>query len=59
MPEVYLWIQIQVSLRCPFKKNMLLEVIDKYRVSHMRVGKISEVVRGGENAVFDRIHRSL
>lgn len=24
---------------------MLVEVIDKYRVSNMRVGKISEVVR--------------
>jgi len=33
-----------MSLRCSFKKNMMLEVIDKYRVSNMRVGKISEVV---------------
>ncbi|CAF3101018.1 unnamed protein product [Rotaria sp. Silwood2] len=38
--------KIQLSLRCPFKKNMLVEVIDKFRVSHMRVGKISEVIGG-------------
>ncbi len=25
---------------------MLVEVIDKFRVSHMRVGKISEVIGG-------------
>jgi hypothetical protein len=35
---------MQSSLRCPFKRNMIVEVIDKYRVSNMRVGKISEVV---------------
>ncbi|CAF1067877.1 unnamed protein product, partial [Didymodactylos carnosus] len=38
--------KIQDSLRCPFKKNMVLEVIDKYRVSRMRVGKISDVIGG-------------
>jgi hypothetical protein len=37
-------VKIQMSLRCSFKKNMLVEVINKYRVSQMRVGKISEVV---------------
>jgi len=38
--------KIQTSLRCSFKKSMLVEVIDKFRVSQMRVGKISEVIGG-------------
>jgi hypothetical protein len=38
--------KIQLSLRCPLKRNMMVEVIDKYRVSSMRVGKISEVIGG-------------
>ncbi|CAF1015774.1 unnamed protein product [Adineta steineri] len=38
--------KIQSSLRCPFKKYMLLEVIDKFQVAHMCVGKISEVIGG-------------
>ncbi|CAF0887472.1 unnamed protein product [Adineta steineri] len=38
--------KIQLSLRCSFKRNMIVEVIDKYRVSNMRVGKITEVIGG-------------
>ncbi|CAF1094040.1 unnamed protein product [Adineta ricciae] len=38
--------KVQMSLRCPFRRNMVVEVIDKYRVSNMRVGKISEVIGG-------------
>ncbi|UJR22368.1 hypothetical protein I4U23_025430 [Adineta vaga] len=38
--------KIQSSLRCSFKKNMLVEVINKFQVSHMRVGKISDVIGG-------------
>lgn len=41
-----------MSLRCPFKRNMIVEVIDKYRVSDMRIGKISEVVRNTNLFLF-------
>ncbi|CAF1214810.1 unnamed protein product [Adineta ricciae] len=38
--------KIQFSLRCSFKKHTLVELIDKFQVSRMRVGKISDIIGG-------------